>query len=94
MISMDITVKFFVNFRDADRVGKSEIENVNYFSALPQRLFAKYGESLSGQLLEEKNLRDTAIVFVNGKSISLMDDINTKLNDGDGVAIFPPDTGG
>ena len=94
MIVMGITVKFFANFREAVGVGKIEVKEAKDVSALFQELIAKFGHKLSEQLYEGKSLRDTVIVLVNGKTISLLDGLCTKLNDGDEVAIFPPVSGG
>jgi len=41
-----------------------------------------------------KKLRETVNVLVNGRGINLLSGLDTKLKDGDVVAIFPPVSGG
>ncbi|KXA94761.1 hypothetical protein AKJ65_03450, partial [candidate division MSBL1 archaeon SCGC-AAA259E19] len=54
-------------------------------------------KELSEKLFEDEEnleLEDSVNIMVNGRKINLLDGINTKLKDGDIVAIFPPVAGG
>ncbi|HID27596.1 MAG TPA: molybdopterin synthase sulfur carrier subunit, partial [Methanosarcinales archaeon] len=43
---------------------------------------------------DTNGLRDYVKIMVNGRSIAFLNGINTLLQDGDVVAIFPPVAGG
>lgn len=93
---MGITVKFFANFREAVGQGQVEVAAVGDVAALLDELVRRFGEKITGQLYESgsKKLRETVNVLVNGHGINLLSGIDTKLKDGDVVAIFPPVSGG
>jgi len=89
-------VKFFANFREAVGQERVEVAAVGDVAALLDELVRRFGEKITGQLYESgsKKLRETVNVLVNGHGINLLSGIDTKLKDGDVVAIFPPVSGG
>ncbi len=94
--ALGITVKFFANFREV--VGREQIEvtAVRDVATLLDELVQRFGERVAEQLYESgsKKLRETVNVLVSGRGINLLSGLNTKLKDGDVVAIFPPVSGG
>jgi len=94
--TVGITVKFFANFREAVGQERVEIAVVKDVAALLGELVRRFGKRVAEQLYEpgSKKLRETVNVLVNGHGINLLSGINTKLKDGDVVAIFPPVSGG
>ena len=94
--TLGITVKFFANFREV--VGREQIEvtAVRDVATLLDELVQRFGERVAEQLYESgsKKLRETVNVLVSGRGINLLSGLNTKLKDGDVVAIFPPVSGG
>ncbi len=58
-------------------------------------LTAKYGEQLRNKIYDDnRKLRRFVNIYVNGKDIRFLNNIETKLNDGDQVAIVPAVGGG
>lgn len=93
---MAITVKFFANFREVTGKGQERVEETKNVASLLDELVRRFGEGLSEQLYSPgtRKLRETVNILVNGRGISLLQELNTPLKDGDVVAIFPPVSGG
>ncbi|MFX0210331.1 MAG: ubiquitin-like small modifier protein 1 [Candidatus Hodarchaeota archaeon] len=93
---MGVIVKFFASFRDI--TGQKQIEMpINEPIKLQQvlnRLFAIYGEDLRNSILENDQLRHLVKIFVNGRSIRWLTQLDTPIHEGDTIAIFPPIGGG
>jgi len=55
----------------------------------------KHGRLFEQYVFDEKgNVRSHLLFLVNGRSIALLKGLNTKLRDGDEIAILPPVGGG
>lgn len=95
-VNLVITVKFFANFREAVGQERVEVAAVGDVAALLDELVRRFGEKITEQLYGpgSKKLRETVNVLVNGHGINLLSGLDTKLKDGDVVAIFPPVSGG
>lgn len=92
-----VVVKFFATFRDITGDSKIEVNGVSTVNELVNKLAERYGKKFLDAVFEDQKrqkLRETVNILVNGRSIVLMDGLNTKLNDSDSVAIFPPISGG
>jgi adenylyltransferase/sulfurtransferase len=91
---MAITVKLFANFREA--AGEDQIKiQADDIKTLLDKLTKIGGATLTEQLCTKNGkLRDTVHILVNGRGINLLKGLNTRLRDGDTVAIFPPVSGG
>lgn len=89
-------MKFFANFREAVGQERVEVAAVGDVAALLDELVRRFGEKITEQLYgpSSKKLRETVNVLVNGHGINLLSGLDTKLKDGDVVAIFPPVSGG
>ena len=94
--ALGVTVKFFASFREA--VGREQVEvtAVMDVAALLDELVQRFGERMTEQIYKSgsKKLRETVNILVNGRSINLLSGLDTKLKDGDVMAIFPPVSGG
>ncbi|MDI6892933.1 MAG: MoaD/ThiS family protein [Actinomycetota bacterium] len=93
---MMVTVKFFANFREVTGQAQVTMPNVSSVRGLLDELVREFGQRLSDLLYDPQTgeLRDTVIILVNGRAITLMEGLGTWLEDGDTVAIFPPVSGG
>jgi MoaD family protein len=92
---MEVTVKFFANFREVTGKGKIIISGVSNIGQLLDELVKEFGQELSDLLYESSGkLRDSVNILINGSAIGFMGGINAELKDGDTVAIFPPISGG
>jgi molybdopterin synthase sulfur carrier subunit len=60
-----------------------------------EELVKKYGKEFKDYLYNEKGrVQDHLQLLVNGKSVSLLEELDTQLREGDQVAIVPPVGGG
>ena len=81
----------------SDAVGKKELWiefNGNTIEELFRYLIQKYPK-LGKELLKKNNeITDYVSVFVNDKPISVLDEMETQLEDGDELLLFVPISGG
>lgn len=96
---MTVTVKFFANVRQL--MGKKEITlyldpSKHYtIKDILKKIAASENKELSTMLLQvQGELRATARIVVSGKEIHFLDGLDTKVQDGDCITIFPLLAGG
>lgn len=92
---MQLELRFFATFREA--VGQKTLEyevadDATIFDLLDE-LESEY-DGLVGNLLEDGELAPQINVLKNGREVLHMDGVETELEEGDTVAIFPPVAGG
>jgi molybdopterin synthase sulfur carrier subunit len=93
---MHVEFKFFATYREA--VGQKHLDRSYEGAGVTAEeilvdLEAEY-EDLGGSLLEDGNVRSQVNVLVNGRYVAHIDGVETVLEDGDTVSIFPPVAGG
>lgn len=92
---MELELRFFATFRAA--VGQKTIEREfpdgatvgDVLTALEEEF-----EGLSGELLEGEKIRDQLSVLKNGREVLHMEGVDTVMEDGDRLSVFPPVAGG
>lgn len=90
---MQLTLKFFANFREAvgGKVLEEEFEDGSTVGEVLAALEAEY-EGLD--LLRDGDLRPQINVLKNGRGVLHMEGVETILDDDDTLSIFPPVAGG
>ncbi|MFX1369729.1 MAG: ubiquitin-like small modifier protein 1 [Promethearchaeota archaeon] len=90
-----MTVKFFATVREAVGTRSVQLDAANIREVL-ELLQNQYGKAFTDTVIDEETgtLKRFFSCMVNGKRIELLDSYETKLKDGDAVAIFPPVGGG
>ena len=87
---VQIKVVYFSLLRDLTKKHEEYLDvDINTVQAALQKLFEIYGNKMRDLLLKEDNSpNDSVIITVNGKSIHLMNGIDTSLKDGDILTFF------
>ncbi|MFC7202621.1 ubiquitin-like small modifier protein 1 [Haloferax namakaokahaiae] len=92
---MELELRFFATFREA--VGQKtltrDVDAGATIGDVLHSLEAEYG-GLSGQILENGDLRPHVNVLKNGREVLHLDGLETTLENGDTVSVFPPVAGG
>ncbi|MBE0512424.1 MAG: MoaD/ThiS family protein [Candidatus Bathyarchaeota archaeon] len=94
---MKIKVRFFTSLREITGKKEDEIQSPSIFTVeeLLAHLSKKYGREFTEYLYDEKGKVRTYIqILINGRGIKALQGFETKLKEGDTVAIFPPVGGG
>lgn len=94
---MKVTVKFFTNLRELTDKGQEEMElpRVITVEELLKHLSKKYGQQFTEYVYDERgNVRSYLQFLINGRSITTLQGFETRLKEGDRVAIIPPVGGG
>lgn len=86
-------VTFHATVREAAGISMAEIDAVN-LRELVSSLRERFGERLFHMILRDDELRDDVIILVNGRNISQLEGLETRLDSNDQIAIFPPISGG
>ena len=92
---MELELRFFATFRAT--VGQKTIEREFPDGAtVGEILTALEGEfeGLSGELVEDGEIRDQLSVLKNGREVLHMEGVDTVMEDGDRLSVFPPVAGG
>ncbi|SER73860.1 ubiquitin-like small modifier protein 1 [Natrinema salaciae] len=92
---MEIDLRFFATYREA--VGEKErtrtVDDDATVGDVLTALEAEYDE-LDGRLLEDGTIRPQLSVLKNGRNVVHMAGVDTSLEAGDVVSVFPPVAGG
>ena len=92
---MELECRFFATYREA--VGQKELmRTIDEGTTVGDVLTALEGEyeGLEGQLLEDGAIRPQLSVLKNGRDVTHMAGVETALEDGDRLSVFPPVAGG
>ena len=92
---MNLELRLFANFREV--VGQKTIHreypNSSTVREVLEGLEAEY-DGLDGQFIDDGELRPQINVLKNGREVLYLDGLETRIEDGDTISIFPPVAGG
>jgi molybdopterin synthase sulfur carrier subunit len=92
---MELELRFFATFRAA--VGQKTIHRGFPDGATVGDVLAALEEEfegLAGELIDDGEIRDQLSVLKNGREVLHMEGIDTVMEDGDRLSVFPPVAGG
>ena len=94
---MKVEVKFFTSLREitGKKTDEIQLENAITVEELLTLLSYKYGKNFREYIYDKKGKVQGFLSFlVNGKNINILEGFDTKLKQGDTIAILPPVGGG
>ncbi len=94
---MEIEVKFFTSLREitGKKLDKVQLGTEITVEELLTQLSKKYGKEFREYLYNERgNVHSYLSILISGKSINVLQGLDTKLKEGDTVTILPPVGGG
>ena len=89
---MELTLRFFANFRED--VGQKTLEREFPDGETVGDVLESLSEEYGLDVLEDGDLRPQISIMKNGKDVVHIDGRRTALADGDTLSIFPPVAGG
>ncbi|MFB6108515.1 MAG: ubiquitin-like small modifier protein 1 [Haloplanus sp.] len=92
---MNVELRFFANFREAvgQKTLEHEFEDGATVGEILRSLESEY-EGLAGNLLENGDLKPQINVLKNGREVLHIEGLETTLDEGDTLSVFPPVAGG
>jgi len=91
---MKIKLKFFAFFREIFQAGERDVEVESGSNVRDLLELLCDSSKKKGEVFEGRELKPYLSILKNGKHIHSLQGLETKLDDGDLIAIFPPAGGG
>jgi len=96
-LTVKVVVRFFTTLREITGKKEEQMEFSQSASVntVLRKLSESYGADFNDYVFDELgDVRGHLEILINGRSVSTLSGLNTKLKDGDQVAILPPVGGG
>lgn len=88
-----VTVKFYATIREKVKTDHIELEADTFKKVI--EILIKLHPLLKEEIIDDDfKLKDRYVYLVNGRNIVFLNGLDSKLKDGDKLAIFPPVAGG
>jgi len=88
-----VTVKFYATIREKIKIDYIELEADTFRKAI--EILIKMHPLLKEEIIDDAfQLKNRYVYLVNGRNIVFLNGLDSKLKDGDKLAIFPPVAGG
>jgi molybdopterin synthase sulfur carrier subunit len=95
---LKISVRLFTTLRELAETGEETLEFKTQSIAVHEvleTLARRHGQAFQDYLYDDKHkVREHLQLLVNGKSVDLLKNLETRLGEGDVLAIIPPIGGG
>jgi molybdopterin synthase sulfur carrier subunit len=95
-----VTIKFFAALREITGKREQKIDLRDKETTIVEvlnKLSEEYGKDFKEYVFEpskRKSLRQQISIMINGQSIRNLENLRTRIKDGDTIAILPPISGG
>jgi len=92
---MELELRFFATFREAagGKIVEAEFADGSSVGDVLRELEAEY-DGMAGRLIVDGGLAPQINVLKNGREVLHLDGLETALEDGDRLSVFPPVAGG
>lgn len=91
----DITLKLMTIFSTDVGLTQIKYSDVNTLGDVIDEFMSKHGKKIRKSFVDlQGNLESHAIILVNGRNYLFLEEMKTKLNDGDEIILSPPLVGG
>lgn len=90
-----VTLKLMTIFSTDIGLTQINYSNVEILGDVINQFIDDYGKKIRKNLLDSQgNLATHVVILVNGRNYMFLEELNTKLKDGDQITISPPLIGG
>jgi len=91
----NVTLKLMTIFSTDVGLTQIKYSDVNTLGDVIDQFMSKHGKRIRKSFIDSQgNLESHAIILVNGRNYLFLEDLKTKLNDGDEIILSPPLVGG
>ncbi|MFW9972493.1 MAG: MoaD/ThiS family protein [Candidatus Odinarchaeota archaeon] len=91
----NVTLKLMTVFSTDVGISQIDYSGVETLSDVINLFMSEHGNKIRKSFINPKGkLENHVVILVNGRNYLFLDDLNTKLNDGDQIVISPPLVGG
>lgn len=91
----NVTLKLMTIFSTDVGLTQIKYSDVNTLGDVIDQFMSKHGKRIRKSFIDSQgNLENHAIILVNGRNYLFLEELKTKLNDGDEIILSPPLVGG
>ena len=92
---VNVTLKLMTIFSTDVGLTKIDYSNVEILGDVINQFVSEHGGKIRKSFIDSQgNLETHVVILVNGRNYMFLEELNTKLKDGDEIVISPPLVGG